>query len=468
MQAFSKLRVIDLTHVLAGPFCTYQLAVLGADVIKVEAPGNPDMSRQSNSSVGLIDDAPDEHQHKHNHKYEHIYEHAPGIGSDFNAQNANKRSVCIDLKTADGVEIMRRLLLGADVLVENYRSGALAALGLGYQQVAALTPSIIYCSITGFGQRGPNAERTAYDNVIQAYCGLMAASGERAEAPLKVGPPVLDYGTGIQAAFAIAAALYQRAATGQGQYIDVAMLDSALMLMSSHVAFVEQHGKLPPLTGNGSACAGYHCYRTQHGLLMLGAYTAAQGRDMWAVLGDSAYGTSLCRLGAADMAARFAGDRRRIAARLLQKPAAQWEIEFNRHHVPAAKVRRLDQTLADPQLRSRGVLQPMPGASADTSAGAWAAGDSVGDSENESADASSPPSAAPATSREQSTPRLPTAAFQYATGGPRLTRPPPALAAHTHEVLREIGYADDELTRLQSRGVINMSTTQPENAHRIR
>ena len=398
MQAFSNIRIIDLTHVIAGPFCTYQLAVMGADVIKVEPPENPDMSRSSGAPLAAG---------------------GMGQGSDFAAQNGNKRSVCVDLKSSRGGEILRRLIAGADVFVENYRSGAMAKVGLDYPAVKSIKPDIIYCSLTGFGQQGPNAERTAYDNVIQAYSGLMSATGDEDTAPIMVGPPVLDYATGIQAAFAITAALYHRKVTGEGQYIDVSMLDSAIMLMSSQVTHFRQYGKLPAATGNNSASnAGYCCYQTKHGLLMLGAYTGRQAKNMWAVLGDPGYGDTLVTLTAADMTKHFARDTRRISGILLGKSADWWEIEFNRKHVPAAKVRRLDQALADPQLDSRTVLQPVPGSTAQ---------------------------------------QFPVAAFKYAKNGPSLNSPPPALAQHTTEVLREIGYSDEELAVLENQGVIKTS-----------
>ena len=410
MQAFSNLRVIDLTHVIAGPFCTYQLAVMGADVIKVEAPENPDVSRTSGAMP--VKKASTESNAEES-----------DMRSDFTAQNANKRTVCIDLKSARGVEILRRLIAGADVFVENYRSGAMAKIGLDYPAVKSLKPDIIYCSITGFGQQGPLAERTAYDNVIQAYSGLMAATGDRHTAPLKVGPPVLDYGTGIQAAFAIAAALYQRTVTGEGQYIDVAMLDAAIMLMSSHVTRFHHTGKLAPATGNNSAFnAGYCCYETKKGLLMLGAYTGAQMKQMWVVLGDSEHGEVLRTLTPMAMADYFEEDQRRIGEILKQETAAHWEIEFNRKRVPAARVRELDQALADPQLGSRTVLQTPP------------------------ADAAWP-----------SSEKLPVAAFQYAKNGPQLRFPPQPIARHTQEVLEEIGYDEGEITELQNLGVIKIA-----------
>jgi len=393
MQAFADIRVLDLTHVIAGPFCAYQLAVLGADVIKVEPPCRPDISR----AAGECGD--------------------DGMSADFIAQNANKRAVGINLKSERGREALHRLIRGADVLIENYRSGALSAIGLGYARVKALRADIIYCSISGFGRRGPRGARTAYDNVIQAYSGLMAATGDARSAPLKVGPPVLDYGSGAQAAFAIAAALYRRSRDGAGQRIDVAMLDAALMLMGSHIT-AAQRGGAPPPSGNSSAeHAGYGCYATADGLLMLGAYSGAQMKNLWDALGEPETGAARAQLTPAGMRAHFAQDAPRIAELLRAKTAAQWECELNRARVPAARVRGLEQALADPQLAERAVLQSPPGGGA----------------------------------------KLPVAAFDCAEDGPKLHSPPPRHAQHTFEVLREAGYDEVELRELARCGAIQLA-----------
>ncbi|MDA8011166.1 MAG: CoA transferase [Gammaproteobacteria bacterium] len=397
MQAFADIRVLDLTHVLAGPFCAYQLAVMGADVIKVEPPRSPDISRASGVSGG-----------------------DGGMTSDFIAQNANKRAVGIDLKSPRGREALHRLVRGADVLIENYRSGALAGLELGYERAKELRADIIYCSISGFGANGPRAPRTAYDNVIQACSGLMASTGDANSAPLKTGPPVLDYGTGAQAAFAVAAALYRRSRDGAGQRIDVSMLDAALMLMASHITHMQIAGAPPPPSGNGSAThAGYGCYATADGLLMIGAYSGAQMKNLWEALGDPRRGAARAGLTPMEMDAHFAEDAPRIAEALRAKTAAQWEDELNRARVPAARVRGLAEALADPQLDGRAVLQRVPG----ESGGA----------------------------------KLPVAAFDCAEDGPKLTAPPPRRAQHTAEVLREAGYRDDELRELADCGAIQLA-----------
>ena len=234
MKAFEGYRVLDLTHVLSGPFCTYQLAVLGADVIKIEPPGDPDMMRAEGASEVL---------------------NRQGMGTMFQSQGANKRALSLNLRSEVGRDIFKRLVAGADVVVQNYRAGAFPALGLGYDELAALNPSLIYCSITGFGQTGPKAGHTAFDNVIQARSGLMATTGTLDSAPVGVGAPVLDYGTGAQAAFAIAAALLRRERTGKGQRLDVSMLDASMVLMSSAVVTSEVSGRAPVPHGNSHPSA---------------------------------------------------------------------------------------------------------------------------------------------------------------------------------------------------------------------
>jgi crotonobetainyl-CoA:carnitine CoA-transferase CaiB-like acyl-CoA transferase len=189
MQPFEGIRVIDLTHVYAGPFCTYQLAVLGADVIKVESPQTPDMTRYEGGVASL---------------------NAQGLGTSFISQNAGKRALALDLKSEQGVAILKRFVVTADVLVENYRGGTLTRLGLGYEAMAEVNPELIYCSITGFGHAGEKSGDRAYDVIIQAFSGAMAANGEQNSPPVRIGPPMVDYGTGAQAALAISSALQNR------------------------------------------------------------------------------------------------------------------------------------------------------------------------------------------------------------------------------------------------------------------
>src|SRR5476651_389073 len=213
-RPFEGIRVIDVTHVLAGPFATYQLAVLGADVIKVEHPDDPDQSRGAGTDKEL---------------------NRRNMGTAFLTQASNKRSITLDLKSEKDRDILRDLVKTADVFVENYRPGAFEALGLGYEALAAINPRLIYASFSAFGQNGPRGPQTAYDHVIQATSGIMAMTGTKEVNPIKFGSPAIDYATGMTGAFALAAALFQRERTGKGQRVDMAMLDVAIVLMSSHV-----------------------------------------------------------------------------------------------------------------------------------------------------------------------------------------------------------------------------------------
>jgi crotonobetainyl-CoA:carnitine CoA-transferase CaiB-like acyl-CoA transferase len=191
MQPFQGIKVLDLAHVYTGPFCTYQLSVLGAEVLKIEPPDRPDMTRHQ---VGMA-------------------EPAPGMNLSYLTQNANKRALALDLKKPKGRDILKRLVKTYDVLVENHRAGVLDDAGLGYKNMSAINPRLIYCSITGFGQTGPKRGHGAFDPVIQALSGLMSVTGTPETAPVKVGSPVVDYGTGLYAAYAVSAALFQREKT---------------------------------------------------------------------------------------------------------------------------------------------------------------------------------------------------------------------------------------------------------------
>src|SRR4030095_14126658 len=211
MRPFEGVKILDCTHVLAGPFAAYQLgvlgpvaayqlAVLGADVIKVDDPNEPDQSRESGADHTL---------------------NKAGMGTGFLTQGSNKRAIALNLKTEGGREALERLVVDwADVLVENYRPGAFKALGLGYEDLSRLKPTLIYASMTAFGHGGPRGTQTAYDHAIQATSGITASTGTEASGPIKAGAPMVDYATGTMGAFAISAALFQRLRTGQGQYID--------------------------------------------------------------------------------------------------------------------------------------------------------------------------------------------------------------------------------------------------------
>src|SRR6202163_3643112 len=262
-RPFEGIRIIDVTHVLAGPFAAYQLAVLGAGVIKVEHPNEPDQTRDSGTDRAL---------------------NRRGMGTSYLTQGSNKRSITLDLKSTAGRDILKRLVQRADIMVENYRPGALAALGLGYDVVSEINPRLIYCSISAFGQDGPRGRQTAYEHVIQATSGLMATTGTEDVNPIKFGSPAVDYATGTMAAFALASALFQRERTGRGQHIDLAMLDVAMILMSSHLTGYLRNGAEPKPHGNKQPYATNSGYETADGMVMLGASNLRQQRRLWQAL----------------------------------------------------------------------------------------------------------------------------------------------------------------------------------------
>ena len=399
MQAFDGIRVLDLTHVLAGPFSTYQLAVLGADVIKIEPVGAPDMNRE----VGVVDALSD-----------------AGMGSHFQSQAANKRAMTLNLKCEKGRKIFRALARDADVVVENFRAGAMERLGLGYEDLRAIRPDIVYCSITGFGHTGPKRGHGAFDNVIQAFSGMMSATGRPDEPPVMVGPPVADYGTGAQAAFAIAAALLRRERTGEGQRIDVSMLDSVLAMMACWVLNTSLTGEPPARTGNGrNLFAAYGCYDAADAQLMIGAATGRQNARMWRALGRDDLAREVEGLRMRDLSERRVRDAAILAEIIRTRTAGEWETLLNEAGVPAARVRSLDEALASEQVASRGVL-------------------------GEYTCAHLP----------EARPRAAVAGFGCSADGPALRWGPPEPGRHTAEILADLGHRPEDIAALAREGVI--------------
>jgi crotonobetainyl-CoA:carnitine CoA-transferase CaiB-like acyl-CoA transferase len=384
-RPFDGIRIVDATHVLAGPFAAYQLALLGADVIKVEQPGDPDQSRGQGGDWDL---------------------NRAGMGTYFLTQGSNKRSMTLDLKQAAARDVFLKLVAQADVLVENYRPGAFDALGLGYEALSALNPRLIYCSISAFGQTGPRGGQTAYDHVIQASSGIMAATGTAEVSPLKLGAPAIDYATGTMGAFALSAALFQRERTGRGQRIDLAMLDVAMMMMASHVTAHSRSGKPPRPRGNDHEYATNSAYPTQDGMVMLGASNLRQQKRLWAALGRP----EMAKTRNEDRVTHRAEEAAALREILMTRTADEWEVFLQSKHVPAGRVRRLDEALADPHLDARGLVHRF--AAAEGVAGPFA---------------------------------VPVAAFGFAHGGPRVDAPPRPLGADTDAILAELGY--DEAAR---------------------
>ncbi len=394
MRPFEGIRIIDITHVLAGPFATYQLAVLGAEVIKVEDPNEPDQSREIGFDRGL------------NHR---------GMGTAFLGQASNKRAITINLKAESGREILRKLVKTSDVLVENYRAGAFESLGLGYQDLAKINPRLIYCSISAFGQDGPRREETAYDVVIQGTSGLMAMTGTPQVNPIRMGAPVVDYSTGTTGAFAIASALFQRQRTGKGQCIDLAMNDVARMLMSSLVTGYLRSGKEPRPNGNNLLFATQCCYPAKEGTIVLGASNLPQQRRLWEVLERP----DMIKQSNEEREAGWAHEAEVIGAIMMTRTAAEWEKFLQARRIPAARVRSMAEALMDPHTEARALIHRHPASEA---------------LDGELA--------------------VPIAGFKFEHGGPSVESVPPELGANTDEILKELGYTTEECSVLRNARVI--------------
>jgi crotonobetainyl-CoA:carnitine CoA-transferase CaiB-like acyl-CoA transferase len=390
MRPFEGIRVIDATHVLAGPFAAYQLAVLGADVIKIEDPNDPDQSRGGGTDKAL---------------------NKANMGTSFLTQASNKRSVALDLKTERDRAILKELVATADVFVENYRPGAFEALGLGYDDLAKINPRLIYASFSAFGQTGPRGQQTAYDHVIQATSGIMAMTGTKEVHPIKFGSPAIDYATGMTGAFALSAALFQRERTGRGQRIDMAMLDVAMILMASHVTGYLRNGVHPRPHGNRHPHATNGAFTAKDGrLVMLGASNIRQQKRLWKLLGRP----DMAKNSNDERDADHDNEISVLETIMRSRSAAEWEEYLQANHVPAARVRTMGEAIADPQIASRGVLhRHMKGFGMD---GPFS---------------------------------VPLAAFTFAHGGPRIDAPPPTLGQHNEEILAELAQAQREPKRAQ-------------------
>ncbi len=398
-RALHGLTVLDLTNVLAGPFCAYQLALLGADVIKVEIPDGGDLARQLGADPAL---------------------NARGMGTSFLAQNAGKRSVTVNLKVDAGKDVLRRLVAGADVLIENFRPGVMDRLGLGHAALAEVNPRLVYCAITGFGQHGPMRGVPAYDQIIQGLSGVMSITGTADGAPLRVGYPLADTLSGVTAAFAIAAALLRRTATGEGAFVDVSMLDSTLVTMGWVVSNYLLAGVEPRPHGNDNFTAAPS-----------GTFRAGDGPINIAANKQEQFVALVGAIGRADLALdpRFSKrDARKanraaltaeIEAALQRESAAHWEAAFTALGIPAGRVLSVPDALALPQIAERELLQTFPGV--------------------------------PGVDRDVTVVR---AGFRLSGGDPDAASPPPALGEHTDEVLLGTGYSADEIAALRAAGAI--------------
>lgn len=339
-RPLSGIRVLDLTNVLAGPYCSYQLMLFGAEVIKIEIPGQGDLARRLGPDPDLNE---------------------AGLGASFLAQNAGKKSVELNLKDPDDRLAFAGLVRGADVLLENFRAGVMDRMGFGWPQLRALRPGLIYCAISGFGQTGPMRHVPAYDQIIQGLSGMMSITGTPQTAPLRVGFPICDTLGGLTAALAISAALAGRARTGEGCFLDVSMLEAAISAMGWTVSNYLVSGVSPEPMGDQNATAAPS-----------GTFDAADGPLNIAANRQEQFET-LCRLvGRPGLVAdpRFAGreDRKRnrgalndeLNAALRGRTALEWEGILTAAGVPAARILTVPQAVGLAQLEHRGFFADVP------------------------------------------------------------------------------------------------------------
>lgn len=393
-DALAGVRVLDLSRVLAGPYCTMMLADYGAEVIKVEAPGQGDDTRQWGPP------------------------YAGGESAYYLSVNRNKRSLTVNLKHPEGIAIIHRLAARSDVVVENFQTGQAGQMGIGYEALRQINPGLVYCALTGYGQTGPLAGRPGYDFAIQAQSGLMSITGPVQGPPSKVGVALADVMTGMQAAVAILAALHHRQATGQGQYIDIALFDSQLAALVNVAQSYLVTGRPPQRYGNGHpTIVPYQSFDTADGTIAVGVGNDGQWQRFCAVLERPDL--------AAD--ARFATNPQRVehreslipllAAVLSQHTSGALLATLAEADIPAAPVNDLPQALGDPQVQARGLIHHVTHPT-------------IGD-----LPLIGPParlSETPATVRTA----------------------PPLLGQHTDEVLTELGYTSAGIAALRASGAV--------------
>ncbi len=395
-HALSDITVIDVSRILAGPYCTMMLGDFGAEIIKIEQPGRGDDTRHWGPPFTET-----------------------GQSAYFLCANRNKRSLALNLKHPRGQEILRELVRQGDVLIENFKAGTMERLGLGYESLREINPGLIYCAITGYGQDGPYRDRPGYDTAIQAQGGVMSITGPVDGEPYKVGVAIVDVTTGMNAAIAILAALHHRQRTGQGQFIDVALFDSHLGWLINVASSYLVSGEPPRRYGNAHATiVPYQTFATADGYLMV-------------AVGNDGQFAAFCRVIQRPELAqdpRFATNPARVQnrealipllARIFhQRTTAEWLEALVAAKVPCSPVNDIPAALADPQAQARNMVQEVV--------------DSQG---------SRVPQVGPVAKMSETPPSIRTA--------------PPYLGEHTAQILRErLGFDDDLIAQLRAEGVI--------------
>jgi crotonobetainyl-CoA:carnitine CoA-transferase CaiB-like acyl-CoA transferase len=397
-QAFSGIQILDFTQVFAGPFAVMQLALLGADVIKIEQPGTGDQTR------GLMNAGNDQNQ-----------------SPSFLTMNANKRSLTLNLKSPEAVNLIKRLVETTDVVVENFKAGTMTKLGLDYEALKALKPDLIYCSITGYGQSGPKAGEAAYDGAIQAASGMMSQNGHIGTGPTRTGFMPVDMATALSTAFAISASLHRKATTGLGQHIDSAMLDTAIVMHASQFSNYLNQGQLLGLQGNASPTGQptANVFPTQDGFIQITALKQNQVEQLFMALDCS---ERLQEAAFHDPAQRKQNPEvvnALLCEKLQGKTTATWMNILPQKGIPTAEVKSIPEVLADPQLLEREVIEQITPTEANA--------DAI---------------------------HVIKAGYSTDQDGPTITRPPPKLGEHTHEILRALDLTSKQIETLRSLGVI--------------
>ncbi|HEY7038744.1 MAG TPA: CoA transferase [Methylomirabilota bacterium] len=395
-KPFAGVRILDFTRYLAGPYGTYQLALLGADVIKIESQDGDE------TRISPADRTWAERK----------------MAPSFLSMNGNKRSITLDLRRPEAIEIVKRLVGGADVVWENFRGGVMDRLGLGYEALSAINPRLIYCGVSGFGRTGPEKTTAAFDGKLQAMSGIMSITGEPASGPTRAGFALCDTIGGITAALAVASALYQRTHTGRGQLVDVAMLDAALAFIAGPVSEYTVAGVEQRQIGNGSVSRKPTAsrFRCGSGYIVLAVLTEKQFASLMKTLGRA---DALTDPRFKDWPARTANEpalRQIIEEALAVDDPRTWESRLTAADVPCGSIWKIDEIVDHPQLEHRDVLQTI-----DSRYGSM---------------------------------RLVGAGFRLEHGSPGIDREPPTLGEHTDEILREAGYSPEEIARFRRDAVV--------------